>query len=588
MEEEDGIRAGAEIAYKICCSFWKGVAAIALGNRGLISRYHHWQRYRQIINVLIRNGFSFIINKLDLPGIPLYSRLARHEMPEEEELMSLPRRIVQVLRELGPSFIKLGQLLSTRADIFPEAYLQEFAKLQDNVPPIPFADVEALFCAEQGITLADLFESFNQEAIASASIGQVHQARLKNGQEVVVKVQRPGIERLIRLDLEILHDVGGLIEKRTSLGEIYKITEMVEEIGASLLEELDFTLEGRNAEIIRKNFLDDERICVPEVYWDYTTKHFLVMEYVHGFKIANRQELIRAGFDPLAIAKTLADLLIKQIYLDGFFHSDPHPGNLAVLPGNRVVFMDFGQVGRIDEELRDRITDLLLALVRHDVEGIVAVLLQIGNPRGHTNIKRMKLDISRLERKYYGLPFKEISVGTSVQELMDVAMRYSIQVPPDFFMAAKAMITLEGVIRNLAPEMSLVEIAEPFAKQIIWRRFDPRRLQKRFWGRIKSQAATLSRLPDLAVEVADKINRGQICLEIEHRNLPMATSQLRATINKLSLSIIFSSLLITGAFLLSLQKAPFLLNTSFSEIIFGLAFLFSILLILVILFWPRH
>lgn len=509
-------------------------------------------------------------------------------MPAEEELPSLPRRIVKVLRELGPSFIKLGQLLSTRADIFPEAYLREFAKLQDNVPPIPFTDVEALFYAEQGIAIDDLFESFSQEAIASASIGQVHQARLKNGLEVVAKVQRPGIEHQIRVDLEILKDIGGLIERRTSLGEIYKITEMVEELSISLVEELDFALEGRNAEIIQKNFLKDERVYIPKVYWEYTSKRFLVMEYVHGRKISNRQELADAGFDPLVIARTLADALIRQIYLDGFFHSDPHPGNLAVLPGNRVVFMDFGQVGRIDEELRDRIADLVLALVRHNVDGIVTVLLQIGNPRARIDVKRMKLDISRLERKYFGLPFREIKVGTSIQELMEVALRYKIQVPSDFFMAAKAVITLEGVIRNLAPDMSLVEIAEPFARRILWRRYDPRRMQRRFWGRVMDRAAALSRLPDLAVEVADKINRGQISLDIELRNLPLAVGQLRGTINRMALSIIFSSLLLAGAFLLGQQHTSFLLGTHFSEAVFGLAFLFSILLILVILFWPRH
>lgn len=555
---------------------------------GFLRRYHHWQRYRKIINVLIGHGFSFMINRLDLPGIPLYSRLKKLETLPEEELISLPKRIVQVLGELGPAFIKLGQLLSTRADLIPESYLKELSQLQDQVPPIPFEDVEALFHDEHGLPLDEVFAFFSEEAIASASIGQVHRARLTTRQEVVVKVQRPGIERLISVDLEILHDVGGLIEKRTPLGEIYRITEMVDELRASLLEELDFTLEGRNTEILRKNFLEDDRVYIPKIYWGYTTKRLLVMEYVQGHKLDNCRELAAAGFDPLTIARTLADAMIRQIYLDGFFHSDPHPGNLAVLPGNRVVFLDFGQVGRIDEELRDRIADLAISLVHHDVDGISAILLKIGNSRGHIDVRRMKLDIGRLERKYYGLSFKEISVGAAVQELMDVAMRYGIQVPPDFFMAAKAMITLEGVIRNLAPEMSLVEIAEPFAKRVVRHRLDPRRLQRRLWRQVMDRASLLTQLPDLAVSIADKVNSGQVSLEVELRNLPLAVRQLRGSLNRLALSVILSSLLLAGALLLGQQQKSFLMGTHISEAVFGLAFLFSILLILATLFWPRN
>lgn len=556
------------------------------GTKGLLYYYHHWRRYQEILNVLIKHGFSYIIETLDLPGLPFYRRLRKRFIPgdpHEKEANHIPRRIVHVIQELGPTFIKLGQLLSTRADLLPESFIRELALLQDKVSPIPYGEVEALFIKECGQTIEKVFTSFEPKPIASASIGQVHRAVIKNSKEVVVKIQRPGIERLIRVDLEILMEIGTIIEQKTRFGQIYKITEMIEEFSISLREELDFSLEGRNAEVIQKNFAGDPRIHIPKVYWEYTTRRVLVMEYVCGQKITSREELKKTGYDPLLIAHALANIMIKQIYVDGFFHSDPHPGNLSVLPGNIIVFMDFGQVGRIDEDLREKAADLVLALVRHDVDGIVKRLLQIGVLRGQLNLTRLKHDINRLERKYYGLPLREIHVGISVQELMEVAWRYRIQIPSDFVMAAKALVTLEGVIRELAPEMSLVEIAEPFAWRVFWRRYDPRRLQHRFWEQVLEISGSIIRLPKLFEEAAEKISHGQISLEIEHREFPVMLSQLRKAVNHLTLSIAFSSLLIAGSFLIVLSPHSLLVRLHLPELIFGIAFFSTLLLIIIIL-----
>ncbi len=555
--------------------------------RSLLYHYRHWRRYREILNILVKHGFSYVIENLNLPGLPLYRRLKRRFVPREEELEAAPRRIVKVLQELGPTFIKLGQLLSTRADLLPEAYLREFAQLQDRVSPIPFEEVELLFLEEHGKPIGEVFRAFEPEPFASASIGQVHRAEFPEGQEVVVKIQRPGIERIIRVDLEILLEIGSIIEQRTALGEIYKITEILEEFSISLREELDFTLEGRNAEVLQKNLARDPRVYIPKVYWEYTTRRILVMEYVRGQKITGREELVAAGCDPLLLARTLADIMIKQIYVDGFFHSDPHPGNLAVLPGNRVVFLDFGQVGRMDEELREKAADLILALVHHDLDGIVKGLLQIGILRGRPNLTRLKHDLARLERKYYGLPFREIRVGTSVQELMEVAWRHRIQVPSGFVMAAKALVTLEGVIRELAPDMSLVEIAEPFAWRVFWRRYDPRRLQRRFWQRLAETTGSLTRLPEVVEEAARKISRGQVSLEIEHREFPHAVGQLRKAADRLALSIILASLLIAGAILVHLDPYSFLARIHLPELVLGLALSASFFLLILLLVFSR-
>jgi ubiquinone biosynthesis protein len=443
--------------------------------RGFLYHYRHVRRYQEMLNILVKNGFSFLIERLDLPGQTLYHRFRRGKPSQEQEMSNLPGRITQVLKELGPTFIKLGQLLSTRADLLPQEYLQELARLQDRVTPVPMAEIESIILQEVGRPISDVFAEFDPRALASASIGQVHRAKLVSGEDVVVKIQRPGIARLIKVDLEILGDIAKIIEQRTQLGKLQNITGMLTEFRISLLEELDFSLEGRNAEILKKNMQEDTRIYIPDIFWDYTKQRVLVMEYVEGVKITGREEIIAAGYDPQLIAETLVNAMIRQVYVDGFFHSDPHPGNLAVLPGNKIVFMDFGQVGYLDEEMREKAADIVLAMVRHDIDAVLKGLLRIGIIRGEPNMSSLKRDISRLERKYYGMPLKDIKVGTSLQELMEIASRYQIQVPADFVMAAKALVTLEGTIRELAPEISIVEIAEPFATRVLLRRYDPRR-----------------------------------------------------------------------------------------------------------------
>lgn len=290
----------------------------------LLRYYRHWRRYREIINILIKNGLSFFVESLELPGLPLHRRIKRVSAIPQENFSNLPQRLASVMRELGPTFIKLGQLLSTRSDLLPEEYIREFTKLQDRVDALSFEQVEDVLLHEFGKPLNEIFEWFEKEPSASASIGQVHRARLRTGEDVVVKVQRPGIEEIIKIDLEIMAEVGYIIEQKTRLGELYRISEMIEEFSAAILDELDFTLEGRNADIFRRNFEDYPTVYIPRVYWEHSTRRILVMEYVSGSKITTRKELREAGFNPSEIARRLVDAMFKQIYLDGFFHSDPH------------------------------------------------------------------------------------------------------------------------------------------------------------------------------------------------------------------------------------------------------------------------
>lgn len=548
------------------------------GTGKLLRHYRHWQRYREIVNVLMKEGLSFLVEKFSLPGLPLYRRIGKVAGAGREDYSGLPKKLVQVMIELGPTFVKLGQLLSTRSDLLPEDYIREFSKLQDRADALPCEEVERVILKELGKPVNEIFVWFDRNVSAAASIGQVHRAKLRSGDEVVVKVQRPGIEESIRTDLEILAEIGKMIEQKTRLGERYKISEMIEEFSSAILDELDFTLEGRNADIFRKNFRGDPTVYIPKVYWNYTTKRVLVMEYVAGFKLTSRIELRERGFNPSEIAKRLVDAMLKQIYFDGFFHSDPHPGNLAVLPDNRVVFMDFGQIGQIDEEIRERAADLVIALVRHDIDGIIKGLLNIGVIQGQPNLSKLRKDLSRLEKKYYRVPFSEINVGTSIKEIMDVAGRHQIQFPSELVLAAKALITLEAVIRELAPDMSLVEIAEPFASRVILKRYHPSRIKQHLMENIVKTLTTAAKLPSLAESIGEKINLGQISLRVDNKEFLTLIRALQGSINRLSLSIAFGSILIVGAMLVSKNPYSVFFRYHFSDILFVLGLLSSFLI----------
>ncbi|MGB9791940.1 MAG: ABC1 kinase family protein [Thermacetogeniaceae bacterium] len=548
------------------------------GTGKLLRHYRHWRRYREIINVLVKEGLSFLVERLGLPGLPLYRRIGKVAGTGREDLSNLPQKLVRVMSELGPTYVKLGQLLSTRSDLLPEEYIREFSKLQDKADAIPYEEVERVILNELGKPVGEIFDWFDRRVSAAASIGQVHRARLRSGQDVVVKVQRPGIEESIRVDLEILEEIGRIIEQRTRLGERYRISEIIEEFSSAILDELDFTLEGRNADIFRKNFKDDPTVYIPKVYWNYTTKKVLVMEYVAGCKLTSRKELRERGFNPSEISRRLVDAMLKQIYFDGFFHSDPHPGNLAVLPGDRVVFMDFGQVGQIDEEIRERAADLVIALVKHDIDGIIKGLLKIGVIQDQPNLSRLRKDLSRLEKKYYRLPFGEINVGTSIKELMDVAGRHQIQFPSELVLAAKALITLEAVIRELAPDMSLVEIAEPFASRVILKRYHPSSIKRHLTENFAKTLAAAAKLPFLAESIAEKINLGQISLRVDNKEFLMLIKALQRSINRLSLSIAFGSILIVGAMLVSINPHSVFLRHHFSDILFVFGLISSLLI----------
>jgi len=538
-------------------------------------KYRHLARYREIANALAKQGFGYLLERFDLRD------LLSWKQPRERlsERLGVPRRIFLVLEELGPTFIKLGQILSTRPDLVPRPILEELEKLQDEVPSFGADIVEQVIKAELGKPVGELFIDFVAQPFASASIGQVHLARLPNGEQVVVKVQRPHIEQTVETDLDILFDLARVVQNRTEWGQLYRLVDIVEEFAQSLRAELDYTQEGRNTDRFWHGFQDDPNVYIPRIFWDYSSRRVLVLEYVEGIKISNQEQLRKSGFDLSRVAKNVVEAMFRQIYEFGFFHSDPHPGNLAVLSGERILFMDFGQVGRIDREMKEKTMDLVLGMVRYDSDAVVKSLLNIGVVSHKVNIAGLKKDVARLQEKYYGLPLSQIQLGAAMRELMDVSFTYRIRVPAEFTLLMKSLLTLEGLVKQLDPTVSLFDLAEPLAKKIMRNRYAPGKLRKILQENLLEISAIARSLPRRLDKLLTQIENGDLKLELEHRNLPRYFLRLNAVANRISMSILLASLIIGSSLLAQRSSTSILGGFPIAEIGYLIAALMGLWLV---------
>lgn len=534
-----------------------------------VRHYRHLGRYREIANVLARYGFGMLVDQLGLRGL-LVSR-SMSEGKERETRLTGPRRLLGALQELGPTFVKLGQILSTRPDLLPRDYIEELEKLQDTVPPFPFPQVEELLERELGLPWSEIFASLSPSPLASASIGQVHLAQLKSGETVVVKVQRPGVERIIEVDLEILFDLARVLETRTAWGKQYGLVSIVEEFSRSLSAELDYSQEGRNADRMAGLFKDDPRVVIPRVYWEYSTRRVLVMEYLEAIKISDTERLKAAGYNCPRIAQHLVEIILKQIYEFGFFHTDPHPGNLGVLAGERLVLMDFGQVGHMSQDTREKAVDMVLAMVRYDVDGVMRSLLEIGVVQHRVDRASLRRDLSFLQEKYYGLPLAQIKVGEALRELVDLSFKYQIRIPPEFVLAIKCLITTEGVVQQLHPQISMLELAENFARQVLRRRFELRNVRRSVEHSLLEVWYLLRSLPRRWENVLGLLEEGEIKIVLEHKNLPDFSSRLSRISNRLVLSILLGSLIIGSSLMAQRSPGGLFQNLPVAEIGFTIA-----------------
>ena len=533
-------------------------------------------RLREIAGVVSKYGFDIILKRA---GLYSYIPFKRRLFPEEIEGLSTPEKVRHILEELGATYIKLGQILSTRPDLIPKEYIDELSKLQDEALPLGFEDVKVVVERELGKSLEDVFSHFEPTPIASASLAQVHRARLRSGESVVVKVQRPNIAKTIEADISLLYQLASLMEARIPEARRYNLVGIVDEFAKTIRRELDFMREGRNAERFAKNFSPVEYIKVPRVYWEYTTKRLLCLEYIEGIKVSRVEELRSRGYNLELLAERLAHAFMKQFFVDGFFQADPHPGNLLILEGECIAMVDFGMMARIESELRDKLADLAIALVNKDVERVVEQLLRIGIVTPESDLKEFRSDIEDLILEYYETRLSQVNIAALLNEMLEIALKHRVMMPPNFAFLIKSMVTIESVARALDPEFNFTLVAKPFVKEMIRQRLAPRRLARDFIRELSSVVQALGRIPSATEGVLRRAEEGRLTLQ--HRGFSDLLYELEVMSNRISFALITSAIVVASALIMQTDKGPSFLGYP----VFGiLGFLFASLLGTVLLF----
>lgn len=509
-------------------------------------RMKHAQRYQEILNAFLRNGFSYIIFKLGLSDQSDAAEIA--ESDKEMNLRTIGVKLRQTLQSLGPTFIKLGQIASTRRDLIPEEIANELEKLQDQVTSFPYADIREVIKKELGDTPEKLFKCFHDNPLATASIGQVHYAQLHSGESVAVKVQRPDIQPIVETDLEILAALARLMEARLPWAKEYQIGSMIQEFSNSLLDELDYQLEARHGERMAQQFKDDPTIQIPKVFRHLSTKKVLTTEFIDGIKVSHIEALDRSGYDRKIIAERITQSMLKQILIDGFFHGDPHPGNIYILPQHVIAYLDFGMVGRLNEEMKYQFASLIINLQRGNSKGLIKTFSSMNLLSERTNVALLERELDDMKATYYDLPISDISLGHLIKDILTIAYHHHIQIPTDVTILAKALLTLEGIIEKLDPEFSIMHAVEPFAEELVRARYHPKNLFKHSWEQVVENFDILSQLPKDLKHITTMIQKGKLRLDINVPELQLFLQRLDKVSNRLSFSIILLafSILMSG------------------------------------------
>jgi len=502
-------------------------------------RMRQLHRYRKIATALVRNGLGALVQELGFhEWFPFLHRKERLDVRNK----SIGERIRMMLEELGPTFVKLGQIASTRPDLIPPSILKELESLQDDVPAYSYEEAVAIIEQELGAPMGRMFRQFDRTPLAAASIGQVYQAELHDGTKVAVKVQRPNIERMIITDLEILADWARIAEHRIDWARRYRLGDIVEELGRALRQELDYMTEARNAEKFHQQSKAWKHVHVPKVYWDYCTSRILTMEFREGIRLSDLDGLVRAGIDRQIVAERLASVLFQQILIEGFFHGDPHPGNVLVLHNGDLVLLDFGMVGRLTPAMKKHFTTFIIALRNQSTKGVIRAISSMGIvPEGVKN-ELLYADVEELREKYYKVPLKNVSLGEAVRDLLDVAHRHRIHIPTELTLLSKSLLTLEGVVTSLDPNFRVFDVAEPFGKKLFAEQFSPQRVIRRWLEQMPEYIDLLREVPLTLKQLTSMMQRGQVKVEVAVPQTEELMNRLDRISNRLSFSVVLLSL----------------------------------------------
>ena len=496
-------------------------------------------RYREVLQILARHGFALRPRFWPF-GDDTY------DTPEAEESRR-PAELRRALEELGTTFIKLGQILSTRPDLLPPAYIAELQKLQDAVPPVPTALITERIEEELRRPVGELFTFFDPLPLAAASIGQVHAVTLPGGIDAVVKVQRPGVRAQVALDLRIAAQIAHLMEARLRIKERLgvDVPALVDEFAWTLRNELDYLREAKNAEVFQRNFAQNPNVRVPAICWEYTTTEIITMERMHGLRIDDLPALEAAGYSPARIAEQSARIVLQEVFQDGFFHADLHPGNLFVLAGGVIGAIDFGMVGTIDEAMRTNLLFLLLAIVGQDADQIARYLYRLGVVGGaQTNHALLLRDIRRLMAQYYGITLEDLDVTTLLNDLLALVRRHHLRLPPDLALLLKMLVMIEGLGRRLDPTFNVLAVAQPFGQEAIARLLAPERLLRQARQAAIQYGEMAIEFPGRMDRLLTQLEQGELVLHAAEHATGRAVHALHVIANRLVHAIANATLLL--------------------------------------------
>jgi ubiquinone biosynthesis protein len=513
--------------------------------------YRHLGRWYEILSVLSKYELAAWIRRL---GPDFTKDLLKARGGAAIARQPWETRLRLALAELGPTFIKLGQILSTRPDLVGVRLAEEFQQLQENVPADPPEPVRQLIERELGRTIEELFAEFEPEAMASASIGQVHRARLHSGEDVVVKVLHADIETKVAVDMDIL---AGLAMMADMIPEFhnYRPSAIVSEFQRVMRRELDFGREERNIQQFAHDFRNDSTVHIPLTYPGLSTRRVLTMERLVGIKLSEPARLLEAGIDTDEVARRGAAICLKMIFDNGFYHADPHPGNLMVMDGCTIGLLDFGMVGRIDERLHEDTSEMLVALSNLDAEHTTSMIIRLGRTPADLDRSALNLDVADFLSYYASQSLEKFDLGGALNEMMEQIRRYRIVLPARIVMLLKALVTLEGTARMVSPKFSLVEMIQPYRRKLFLRRFSPRRRLRKLHRLYSELEHLVDILPQGLASILEQMQSGRFDIHLEHRGL-------EPSVNRLVMGMLASSLFVAAALLLSRQVPPLVYGMS--------------------------
>lgn len=515
--------------------------------------YKHLERYRQIVGILADEGLDDL---LDLTGLRRFQPVHRRLRPELESRQAFGLRLRHTLERLGPTFVKLGQVASTRPDLIPEDVILELRRLQDDVAPFPDAEAFALIEKELGGPIDEVFLEFDRSARAAASLGQVYDAVLPDGTPVVVKVQRPNVEAAVAVDLDILITQARFVAQHSELGARYDIVGITTEFADAVRGELDYHAEGANAERLAMMFAEDETVAFPRVYWEFTTGRILTLERLTGLPFNKPDGLSEAGMDRPELAKRGIYCYLEQIFVHGFYHADPHPGNLFALEDGRVGFTDFGRCGTISKVGRDQLADLFMSIIDDDVPLAVDTLFTAAGSPGEIDVAELEREVSRLITKYYNKSLDQIRIGDLITEVMDLVRNHHLMLSSELAMLLTTLVVLEGLGRLLDPEFDFVAVTTPFARKLTNARLEPGALSRTIVQTVRRFINIGQDLPESLTRFLRRAGQGEFRVAVHPTGFEPILKRLEEAVNRLSFALVVAAFVIGLSLMLAQTELP--------------------------------